>query len=136
MTTPDVRVQVEQYRELSPTQVALELAHLSRQLQKLSDDQRPLEDDAVQAREAYTLAYAKRFMEEEGNNEERKQATIKMTHDLRIAAELAEVLVKMHIQQVNTLKKRIDIARSAAALVRAEWEIIQEEQRINRGSRR
>ena len=127
-----VRVQVEQYRELSPTQVALELAHLSRQLQKLSDDQRPLEDDAVQAREAYTLAYAKRFMEEGGNNEERKQATIKMTHDLRIAAELAEVLVKMHIQQVNTLKKRIDIARSAAALVRAEWEI----QNVNQGHRR
>jgi len=127
-----VRVQVEQYRELSPTQVALELAHLSRQLQKLSDDQRPLEDDAVQAREAYTLAYAKRFMEEEGNNEERKQATIKMTHDLRIAAELAEVLVRMHVQQVNTLKKRIDIARSAAALVRAEWEI----QNVNQGHRR
>src|SRR6478752_2884890 len=127
-----VRVQVEQYRELSPTQVALELAHLSRQLQKLSDDQRPLEDDAVQARETYTLAYAKRFMEEGGNNEERKQATIKMTHDLRIAAELAEVLVKMHIQQVNTLKKRIDIARSAAALVRAEWEI----QNVNQGHRR
>src|SRR6478752_7682450 len=117
-----VRVQVEQYRELSPTQVARELAHLSRQLQKLSDDQRPLEDDAVQAREAYTLAYAKRFMEEGGNNEERKQATIKMTHDLRIAAELAEVLVK----------KRIDIARSAAALVRSEWEI----QNVNQGHRR
>lgn len=127
-----VRDQMEQYREMSPNQVALALAALSRALERMQNEQEPLETDAVQKREAYTLEYAKVFLGEEGNNEERKQATIRRTHDLRLAAELAETLVKMHIAQINTLRKRIDIARSAAALVRAEWEL----QNVNQGHRR
>lgn len=120
----DVRRKADEYRELTPTQVALILAEMSRELQRRADEQEPLETDAVHKREAYTLAYAKRFMSEDGNNEERKQRTIEMTHDLRLAAELAETLVKMHVQQINTLRKRIDVARSAAALVRAEAELM------------
>ena len=120
----EVRRQAETYREMSPNQVALALAALSRELEQLSKDQAPLETDAVTKREAYTLEYAKVFLGEEGNNEERKQATLQRTHDTRLAAELAETLVRMHIQKINTLRKRIDIARSAAALVRAEWELM------------
>lgn len=120
----EVRKQAETYRELSPNQVALALAALSRDLEQLSAEQEPLETDAVKKREAYTLSYAKIFLREEGNNEERKQATLQRTHEERLAAELAETLVKMHIQKINTLRKRIDIARSAAALVRAEWELM------------
>lgn len=120
----EVRKQAETYRELSPNQVALALAALSRDLEQLSAEQGPLETDAVEKREAYTLSYAKIFLREEGNNEERKQATLQRTHEERLAAELAETLVKMHIQKINTLRKRIDIARSAAALVRAEWELM------------
>ena len=127
-----VREQVETYGQMTPSQIALALAHLSRHLQRLQDEQEPLERDAVEKREAYTLEYSKRFLSEEGNNEEKKQATIRATGDLRLAAELAETLVKMHIAQIATLRKRIDIARSAAALVRAEWEL----QNTNQGGRR
>lgn len=118
-----VREQVETYGSMTPSQIALAMAALARALQKMQDDQEPLERDAVEKREAYTLEYSKRFLAEEGNNEEKKQATIRATHTERLAAELAETLVKMHIAQINTLRKRIDIARSAAALVRAEWEL-------------
>lgn len=128
----EVKKQAEDYREMSPNQVALALASLSRHLQRLQDEQGPLENDAVEKREAYTLAYASRFMREDGNNEERKQHTLQVTHDERLAAELAETLVKMHIAQIATLRKRIDIARSAAALVRAEWELAN----VNQGHRR
>lgn len=121
----EVRKQAQTYREMSPTQVALALAALSRDLERLAQEQSPLETDAVEKREAYTLEYAKIFLAEEGNNEERKQATLQRTHETRLAAELAETLVRMHIAQINTLRKRIDIARSAAALVRAEWELMQ-----------
>lgn len=121
---PEVRKQAETYREMSPNQVALALAALSRDLDILSKEQAPLEEDAVRKREAYTLEYAKTFLAEEGNNEERKQATLQRTHNTRLDAELAETLVRMHIQTINTLRKRIDIARSAAALVRAEWELL------------
>lgn len=127
-----VRAQLESYGQMTPSQVALALAALSRALEKMQNDQEPLETDAVEKREAYTLEYATLFLGEEGNNEERKQATLRRTHETRLAAELAETLVKMHIAQVNTLRKRIDIARSAAALVRAEWEL----QNTNQGHRR
>lgn len=127
-----VRDQVEKYREMSPNQVALAMASLSRALQALQDEQKPLEEAAVEAREAYTKVYARTFLGEEGNNEERKQATLLRTSEERLAAELAETRVKMHIADINTLRKRIDIARSAAALVRAEWEITN----VNQGHRR
>lgn len=128
----EVRAQVEQYKSMSPSQIALALAALSRALEKLQNDQEPLEEDAVHKREAYTLEYSTTFLAAEGNNEERKQYTTWKTHDTRLAAELAETLVKMHIAQINTLRKRIDVARSAAALVRAEWELMN----VNQGSRR
>lgn len=124
MTGKEVEHQREQWQELTPSQVALRLSKMSRELQERANEQRPLEDAAVEAREAYTLAYAKRFLQEDGNNEERKQRTLEMTSELRLAADLAGVLVKMHIQQINTLRKRIDVARSAAALVRAEAELM------------
>lgn len=132
MPTPEVRKQLESYQGMTPTQVALALAALSRALEELQNDQDPLEKDAVEKREEYVLAYAKIFLGEEGNNEERKQATLQRTHDLRLAAELAETMVKLHIAQIAALRKRIDIARSAAALVRAEWEL----DNVNRGGRR
>lgn len=133
MPTPEVRREAEVYREMSPTQVALVLASLSRSLQHLQDEQEPLEKDAVEKREAYTLEYAKTFLDTDGANvEERKQRTLFKTHDTRLAAELAETLVKMHIAQIATLRKRIDVARSAAALVRSEWEL----SNVNQGGRR
>lgn len=118
-----VRKQLETYQDMSPTQIALALSRLSRALEDLSQEQGPLEKDAVEKRETYILEYAKIFLGEEGNNEERKQATLRRTHDIRLAAELAETLVKMHIQKISTLRKRIDIARSASALVRAEIDL-------------
>lgn len=131
-TSPAVREQVETYARMTPSQIALALAALSRALQKLSDDLEPLEKDSVEKREAYTLEYAKTFLDQDGPVEEKKQRTLYLTHDHRLAAELAESLVKMHEQQINTLKKRMDIARSAAALVRAEWELEQAQHSIRR----
>lgn len=127
-----VRAQVETYGSMTPSQIALALAALSRALQQLTDDLEPLEKAAVEAREAQILAHAKTFLDQDGTVEDRKQRTIYLTHDVRLTAELAETMVKMHEQQINTLKKRMDIARSAAALVRAEWEL----QNVSQGGRR
>ena len=119
----EVRKLAADYRELSPTQVALQLARLSRALEEITQEQEPIEREVVEAREAYTKQYAKTFLEEPGNNEERKQATLLKTSDLRVAAELADAMLKMHLARIASLRKRIDIARSAAALVRLEWEV-------------
>lgn len=121
----EVRKLADDYRELTPTQVALQLARLSRALEEITQEQEPIETEVVEAKEAYTKAYARRFLEEPGNNEERKQATLLHTSELRLAQELAEAKLKMHLSRIATLRKRIDIARSAAALVRGEWELMQ-----------
>ena len=121
----EVRRQVEQWRELTPTQVALQLARMSRELEAITQEQEPIETKVVETKEAYTKAYARLFLEEPGNNEERKQAALLKTSDLRLANELANAEMSMHLARVASLRKRIDIARSAAALVRAEWELQQ-----------
>ena len=121
----EVREKVAEYGQMSPSQIALALAHLSRELQRLQDEQEPLETSAVQAREKFTLEYSKAWLAASGNNEEKKQRATYSTHQDRLEAETAEVLVKMHVGQVATLRKRVEIARSAAALVRAEWELMQ-----------
>jgi hypothetical protein len=121
----EVRRQAEDYRELTPTQVALQLAQLSRALNEITQEQEGFEVDVVEKREFYTKEYAKTFLQEPGNNEERKQAALLKTSEYRIAAELADAMLKMHLARIASLRKRIDIARSAAALVRAEWELQQ-----------
>lgn len=114
--------------EIDATQVTLNLLELSRQLQKLSDELDGLEERAVNAKEAYTVAYAKTFLASGGSVEVRKQTTLLATSEERLEADLSEILVKAHVRKISTLKVRIDVGRSAAALVRAESEML----RINR----
>ena len=121
----EVRKQAEEYRELTPTQVALQLSKMSRALEQITQEQEPIETKVVETKEAYTKAYARTFLEEPGNNEERKQAALLKTSELRLAHELAAAEMSMHLARIASLRKRIDIARSAAALVRAEWELQQ-----------
>lgn len=110
--------------ELDPNQVVLNLLELSRQLQKLSDELDGLEQTAVEAKEEYTVDYAKTFLAASGSVEVRKQHTLLETSDTRLAANLAETLVDAHKRKVATLRVRIDVGRSAAALVRAEADLL------------
>ena len=116
----------EPRNEIDPNQVVLNLMALSRQMQKLSDELDGLEDNAVRRKEAYTLAYAKTFMATDTTKtqETRKQETLYITHQERLDADLAETLVRAHKRKIDTLRVRIDVGRSAAALVRAEAELL------------
>jgi exonuclease VII large subunit len=110
--------------ELDPNQVMLNLLALSRSMQQLSDELDELEKNAVEEKENYTLAYAKAFLSNSGAVEVRKQQTLLDTSEQRLASELAETLVKAHKRKIDTLRVRIDVGRSAAALVRAESELL------------
>lgn len=110
--------------EIDANRVVLNLLELSRQLQLLSDELDGLEERAVNAKEEYTVAYAKTFLASGGSVEVRKQTTLLATSEERLQAELAETLVKAHVRKIATLKVRIDVGRSAAALVRAESELL------------
>lgn len=106
--------------ELTPNAVVSGLLELARQLAELSKDLDQIEIDAVNAREDLTLASAKAFLSAQGPVDVRKSEAIVATHHERLTAETAEALVRGRKRQLDTLKIRIDVGRSAAAALRAE----------------
>lgn len=114
MTEPTARA------ELTPNAVAKQLAQLARQLDDLVDAIDDAEKRAVHAREDYTLSYASAFLSSEGSMDIRKHLATERTHDTRLAAELAEQLVKGIRRQIESVRIRIDVGRSLGAALRAE----------------
>lgn len=109
--------------DLTPNTVVQGLLGLARELAELSKDLDKIEADAVNAREDFTLAHAKAYLSAEGPVETRKAIAITETHAERLAAELAEALVKGRKRQLDSLRVRIDVGRSAAAALRAEMDL-------------
>lgn len=106
--------------ELTPNAVVANLLELARELARLSTGLDDLEADAVNAREDLTLASAKAFLAAEGPVDVRKAEAIVATHYERLTAETAEALVRGRKRQLDSIKVRIDVGRSAAAALRAE----------------
>jgi hypothetical protein len=106
--------------QLTPNTVVQGLLGLARELAELSKGLDLLEADAVNKREDLTLASAKAFLSAVGPVDVRKNIALVETHDERLAAELAEALVRGRKRQLDSLKVRIDVGRSAAAALRAE----------------
>lgn len=106
--------------QLTPNAVAQQLANLARQLDDLVDAIDDAEKRAVNLREDYTMAYAKAFLTSEGSMDIRRHLATELTHDTRIAAELAEQTVKGIRRQIETVRIRIDVGRSLGAALRAE----------------
>lgn len=106
--------------QLTPSRVASTLAKLARQLDDLVDAIDDAEKRAVHAREDFTMAYAKAFLSAQGSMDVRKHLATEETHDTRLAAELAEQLVKGIRRQIDTVRMRIDVGRSLGAALRAE----------------
>lgn len=109
--------------ELTPNSVVSGLLELSRELAELSKGLDDLEVDAVNCREDYTLALSKAFLSAEGPMDIRKHQSISDTHAERLAAETMEALVRGRKRQIDSLKVRIDVGRSAAAALRAEIDL-------------
>lgn len=93
-------------------------------MQNLADGLDKLETDAVEARENYIVAYADAFLHTTGPMDVRKQAALLETSDARLAAEVGEAKVQAARGQISALKVRIDVGRSASALVRAEADLL------------
>lgn len=106
--------------ELTPNAVVTNLLELARQLGTMSSDLGQLEIEAVNKREDYVLALSKAYLSAEGPVETRKHLALSWTSKERLAAETAEALVRGRKRQLDSLKVRIDVGRSAAAALRAE----------------
>lgn len=106
--------------DLTPNDVVQQLLSLARELAELSEGMDQLEIDAVNAREDFTMAHAAAFLGAEGAMDIRRYTAIQATHHERLAAETAEALVRGRKRQLDTLKIRVEVGRSAAAALRAE----------------
>lgn len=109
--------------DLTPTKIVQGLLDLARELATLSADLDKLEVDAVNSREDYTLALSKAFLAAEGPMDVRKHASIAATHSERLVAETAEALVRGRKRQLDTIRVRVDVGRSAAAALRLEMDL-------------
>ena len=109
--------------DITPNSVVSNLVELARELARLSSDLDTLEIDAVNAREDATLANAQAFLSADGAMDMRKATAIVGTHHERLAAETAEALVRGRKRQLDSIKVRIDVGRSAAAALRAEIDL-------------
>lgn len=109
--------------QLTPNSVVSGLLRLSQELAELSKDLDQLEADAVNAREDYTLALSKAFLSATGAMELRKHQATVDTHHERLTAETAEALVRGRKRQLDSLRVRIDVGRSAAAALRSEMSL-------------
>lgn len=104
----------------NPNEVVLQLASLSRQLEQVTADLNEADIVAVHARETLKLAEAKAFLSAQGSVDARKAQSLVETHDLRMAAEIADALVRGLRNSNRTLQIRIDVGRTYAATVRSE----------------
>lgn len=110
------------------TDVAINLSKMSRELAHLTFELGDLEKQYVDADLALTLAYAKEYLKSGVEPENgkppsvatREQRTNIAVHELRVKAETLKARVGIIRKNIDALKIRIDCARSAGALIRAE----------------
>lgn len=109
--------------ELSPNAVVQNLLELARQLAELSRGMDELERDAVNKASEATNIYLKAFMAAEGPQYLREAMAKQAAADAQLQADLAKCLVTGRKRDLDVLRTRIDVGRSAAAALRAELDL-------------
>ncbi|WP_446224943.1 hypothetical protein ACTWPB_07445 [Nocardia sp. IBHARD005] len=104
----------------TPNAVVHHLAELARQLDAVTAELNEADVAAVNAKEAAKLAEAQAFLRAEGSVDARKAMAVNATHEVRLAAEVAEALVRGLQRTSRTLQTRIDVGRTFSATVRSE----------------
>lgn len=101
-------------------EIAEHLAQLGKELDKLVQQIGEEDHIATVQKEEYLRAYASAWRSSTGSVEARKQIAVSLTHDERLAAEVADCEVRNLRRQIDALKVRIEVGRSLGAAVRAE----------------
>ena len=102
------------------TEVALNLARLARDLDQTVRALEQADRDATEKRAAYDLAFSRAFLGAQGSMDLRKHESVVETHPQRLAADVADAVVRHLRRQIDATKVRIDVGRSYGAAVRAE----------------
>lgn len=109
--------------QLTPNQVAKNLAELARELDRTIRAMEHAERDAVEKRGAFDLAYSRAFLAAEGSMDLRKHQAVLTTHDKRMAADVADALVRHLRRQVDAVKVRVEVGRSVNSAIKTEMNL-------------
>jgi hypothetical protein len=114
--------------DITPTQVALELLKLSRELADATADLEKLEEDAVRLRTLHDRLYDQAVLQ--ANEDEmltagdtRKAWARSETHQARLDAGVADAKVRARRTLIDTLKTRVTIGQSVATALRSELDL-------------
>lgn len=103
-------------------QQALErLAELSRLLDNATLDIAELDEQAIQAKTEYEVAYARAFVTAEGSMDLRKQLATIHTHEQHLTSELAAVKYRACKERIRTLNTQIEVGRSLASAHKTQY---------------
>lgn len=105
---------------LNPTQIALQLASLARELDTTVAQLQQADRDMTEKRAAADLAFSRAYMGAVGSIDARKHQAVIETHQLRLDADVADALVRHLRRRIDAIKTRIDVGRTYNAAMRAE----------------
>lgn len=114
--------------DITPTQVALELLSLSRQLADAVSDLDQIEQAVVTADEAYVMADALaklkcRSEDDLPSADLRKAWCDKATHNERMAREVAKAVVRARKLKIDSLKTRVTIGQTVCNALQSEIDL-------------
>lgn len=96
------------------------LMMLSRALDEQTDSLQVLDQQAVETRHAYEMAFARVFLNSDGAMDIRKQKSVLSTGTEKLDAEIAEAKLRACRARIATIKMQIETGRSLGAALKAE----------------
>lgn len=109
--------------QLTPNQIAANLAELARELARVVSAIEAAERESVEKRAAFDLAYSRAYLSAEGSIDARKHQATFQTHHQRLDADVADTVVRHLRRKIDEIKTRISTGQSVGAAVRAEIQL-------------
>ncbi|MFC0673512.1 hypothetical protein [Brachybacterium hainanense] len=101
--------------------VVAELQRIGRELDALSKGIAKLDRAAVDAWSAHRKAYASAYLGGKGPIKDREQAAVLEVEATRLAAEIADQVLRASKERIRVLRDRLEIGRSVGAARRSQF---------------
>lgn len=106
---------------LTPQDVIQTLSKISKDIDESTETIAVLDEEAVKARVAHKVAYARAFLSGEGSMDLRRYTADLGTADTLLMSELADQKHRGAVSAIRALRDRLEVGRSLGPLIRLEW---------------
>lgn len=106
-----------------PNQIEIvkRLSQLSRLLDEATDEIARADEEAVKAKQAFEVAYARAFINSEGSVDMRKHLATVTTQVQRLEYELAFQKHRAVRERINTIRSQLSIGQTLSAAIRSQF---------------